>query len=338
MFFKAIVPTGTNARCFLNARLLLSAAFISLIGLGPPPVNAQQATPDSWTGFYGAVGGGFAWTDFDVDIDIDGTAMKRQQLCRLIRRPPPPPPPPGPIVIKKPPPPPPPKWKCKKFKPKSHDFAYSDSFDQEANHGFGTVQLEYKQDLGNFVISAFVDTDKYFGSGENFSDVYSHKKHYFALDGSIDLDYSATIGGTLGFKINPDTLIYGLAGWTYLKLDTDLQFSSRAYHGHKGMKEPVEIHNVGLSMPDELDGLTLGAGFQTRLSDTMSFKIEYRYTDFGDDSASSSFSSSHTSQKYLGYGKKLIKESKITGTANTEIEAEMHAIRAMVVIKLNNGP
>ena len=259
----------------------------------------------------------------------------------MVRRPPPPPPPPPPITTKAPPPPPPPPppiWKCKKPKTKSHDFAHSDSYSKEANHGFGTLQLEYKQDLGNFVISAFIDTDKYFGSSENFSDFYSHKKHYFALDGSIDLDYSATIGGTLGFKLNPDTLIYGLAGWTYLKLDTDLNLSYGGYHGPKGMKEPVEIHNVGLSMPDELDGLTLGAGFQTRLNDTVSFKFEYRYTDFGDESASSSFSSSHTSEKLLGYNKKIIKESKITGTANTGIDAEMHAIRAMVVIKLNGGP
>lgn len=331
MFSKAIVPKGTNAR------FCLSAVFISMLSMGTTSVNAQQATPD-WTGFYLAVGGGFAWTDFDVDIDIDGTSMQREQFCKIKKRRRPPTPPPGPynIIAAPPPPPPPPVWVCNRPKKKSHDFAYNESFNKETNHGFGTVQLEYKQDFGDFVISAFVDADKYMGSDENFSDFESYKKSFFAIDGSIDLDYSATIGGTLGFKLNPDTLIYGLVGWTYLKLDSDLSLSSGVYHGHKAMKEPIELHSASLSMPDELDGLTLGAGFQTRLSETMSFKVEYRYTDFGDDSASSTFSSYDKSVKY-GKGTKLIKESKITGTANSEIDAEMHAIRAMIVFKISNG-
>ncbi len=314
------------------------AVIITAMTAGSADLKAQEnIISDSWTGFYGAFGGGVAWADIDLDLDLEGLSRKREKLCFPIRRPPPPPPPPYISNTKMPPPPPPPppviKYICKPLKPhRPKWFEHSESFNEEITQGFATVQLEYKQEIGNnFVVSAFIDADKYFGGSEQFSVMNSHYKHYYELNGSVDLDYSATIGGTLGFKLNPDTLIYGLVGYTYLKLNNDLNFST-GYSHHGDNKE---IHNVGLNMPDDLEGVTLGAGFQTRISNTMSFKIEYRYTDLDDESASGSFSSSHTTEKYLKHGKKLVTEHSLEGSSTANLDADLHSVRAAIVIKLN---
>jgi outer membrane immunogenic protein len=75
-----------------------------------------------------------------------------------------------------------------------------------------------------------------------------------------------TIGARAGFLATPDTLMYGLVGWTNARTD-DIALTTNAGF------------NLALT-PGKLDGMTLGGGIETRLSKSVSTKIEYRYTQF----------------------------------------------------------
>ena len=68
-----------------------------------------------------------------------------------------------------------------------------------------------------------------------------------------------TLAGRSGFLSSPQTLWYGLAGW------------SRA--------DIPEFEAV------ELDGFTVGLGVESRLTDALSLKLEYRHSDFSAEGA-----------------------------------------------------
>ncbi len=75
---------------------------------------------------------------------------------------------------------------------------------------------------------------------------------------------SFTVAGRLGYLANPDTLIYGLVGWTWTTFEQDLEF----------------VGNTVFSNDFDVDGLTLGGGIETVLAENFTGKLEYRYTRF----------------------------------------------------------
>ncbi len=91
----------------------------------------------------------------------------------------------------------------------------------------------------------------------------------FPIDANFTLDasHSFSVLGRLGWLANPDTLIYGLVGWTWTEFEGDLN-----------------IGGGGTSYSFDLDGLTVGAGIETRFTPNITGKLEYRYTDYEDNS------------------------------------------------------
>ncbi|MDX2307610.1 MAG: outer membrane beta-barrel protein [Hyphomicrobium sp.] len=81
----------------------------------------------------------------------------------------------------------------------------------------------------------------------------------------LNLDYSWTIGGRLGYAAGSDLLVYGLLGYTRAQFK-DISF------GVDGCT------CLAFDMPS-LDGVTVGGGFEKFLTDRISLKAEYRYTD-----------------------------------------------------------
>ncbi|MGI9513104.1 MAG: outer membrane protein, partial [Anderseniella sp.] len=84
---------------------------------------------------------------------------------------------------------------------------------------------------------------------------------------TLDASHSFSVLGRLGWLANPDTLIYGLVGWTWTEFEGDL-----------------DIDGDGTSYSFDLDGLTVGAGIETRFTPNITGKLEYRYTDYQDNS------------------------------------------------------
>lgn len=70
----------------------------------------------------------------------------------------------------------------------------------------------------------------------------------------------------LGYLPSDTTMIYGLAGLTRAKFEADYSVSG--------------VTSGGYDFSDT--GLTIGAGMETRLTEKIGLKLEYRYTKFDD--------------------------------------------------------
>jgi|GEM_PF-894326 len=280
-----------------------------------PPVSGDAS---QWTGFYLGVGLGGAFTDLELDSETDGQERQRSRRCVQLRK--------GGV-------------RCKRYsRSRPFRFSESSSFDDDETYFFGTIQLGYNQQINNmFVIGAFVDFDKYLGNSDAFSDININRRRRFnEVSGSVDLDYSATVGGRIGFLTNnQNTLVYGLVGYTYLKLDGDLTETV----GRVNRQGDQRVRNsAGLPFPDELEGLTLGAGIETRLSRNVSFKFEYRYTDFDDDTAGGAYSSTVTSIRNQKRNRYTEVENILRGNSISGLDGDIHSIRAVLVYQLNPLP
>lgn len=78
-----------------------------------------------------------------------------------------------------------------------------------------------------------------------------------------------TIAGRLGYLPTPDTQVYGLLGYTRADYVADLSLAIT----------PGPTFTDSYSF--DMDGVTVGVGIETRVTETMSIGLEYRYTDLG---------------------------------------------------------
>ncbi len=129
------------------------------------------------------------------------------------------------------------------------DFAEADGLGGMG--GFGTVQIGYdRQFLPRWVAGVFADFD--FDSIDSSFKVGGPGG---TLKFPFNLTDSWTVGGRLGYLVNPNTLVYGLGGYTEAKFDL-----------------PSGTHNSTFS------GFSAGAGIETSLGGPWFLKGEYRFT------------------------------------------------------------
>ncbi len=99
-------------------------------------------------------------------------------------------------------------------------------------------------------------------------------------DETADLTYTLKTGdswsimGRAGWLANPDTLIYGLGGFTRTKMSGSVAINS--------MMVPASDSEL-LSYSYDRDGWTIGGGIETMLSPQLSAKLEYRNTMWTED-------------------------------------------------------
>ncbi len=84
------------------------------------------------------------------------------------------------------------------------------------------------------------------------------------------LDNELSIGGRLGYLVTPATLIYGSIGYSRIELD-DARLS-------------VNVDGLGsfgtrVASSGAIDGFFLGGGIETKITDNISLKLDYRYTN-----------------------------------------------------------
>lgn len=84
------------------------------------------------------------------------------------------------------------------------------------------------------------------------------------FDSSADLKWTASLRGTLGYAVRPDTLVYGFAGYTVGKADYTVRGAGDA------VNEDLD-----------LDGYVVGLGMERMITDKWSVRGEYEYTNFG---------------------------------------------------------
>ena len=120
---------------------------------------------------------------------------------------------------------------------------------------FGTVSLGYDRVIApRWVAGVFTDYD--FGGAESNLSIVGINL------ASLDQTYTWSIGARLGFLANAGTLIYGTVGYTQTEL---------------------ELSILGLSLAETYSGYFVGAGVETFLSSRWTAKLEYRYSEYGDE-------------------------------------------------------
>src|SRR5690606_5161072 len=83
---------------------------------------------------------------------------------------------------------------------------------------FGTVQVGYDRLLSDrILVGAFADFDFY-----RDSILELHKKGHDHIKGEVDRENMWTVGGRVGLLVTPRILIYGLAGYSSMKLDSTI--------------------------------------------------------------------------------------------------------------------
>ncbi len=76
--------------------------------------------------------------------------------------------------------------------------------------------------------------------------------------------YTVSVSGRLGWLTGPDTMLYMLAGYT-----------------HARYKLKINVPLGSISFKEGYDGFHVGAGMETRLSEHLSARVEYRFTQYG---------------------------------------------------------
>lgn len=134
------------------------------------------------------------------------------------------------------------------------------------------VGVGYDVDLGNVVVGAegeFTDSTakQKFGNGD-FAGFGS---------GNIKTNRDLYVGGRVGMKVAPTTLVYAKAGYT------NGRFGAYSTDGETAFREKFDV-----------DGYRVGAGVEQAVSSNTFAKLEYRYSkyskgevDFGDDGSES---------------------------------------------------
>jgi outer membrane immunogenic protein len=90
-----------------------------------------------------------------------------------------------------------------------------------------------------------------------------------AANVGFGLDNELSIGGRLGYLVTPATLIYGSIGYSRIELD-DARLSATVGLGSFGTR---------LASSGAIDGFFLGGGIETKITDNISLKLDYRYTN-----------------------------------------------------------
>ena len=84
------------------------------------------------------------------------------------------------------------------------------------------------------------------------------------LDAKPDFTLSASLRA--GYLVTPATLLYVLGGYSYAEYQVD-----------------VSILGADFDFDQNYDGFHIGGGLETRLTDRLTARVEYRYTDYGSE-------------------------------------------------------
>jgi outer membrane immunogenic protein len=143
---------------------------------------------------------------------------------------------------------------------------------------FATIGYDY-QISPMFVVGVFGDAD------------YSHLRQGNSLSLSLDDEgpelHGGTktefknmlmVGGRIGYLVQPDTMLFVSGGYANVEADDTNVSLSASFEGSE-----IEGGSTTLVGGRHFNGGFIGGGIETRLSDSLSLKAEYRYIDLGSE-------------------------------------------------------
>jgi len=124
----------------------------------------------------------------------------------------------------------------------------------------------------------------YPGNSYSSNDYYNHATNaHTAAYSSFQTQDSGALGLRLGFLPTDSTLVYATAGWAGIKIKQKTTYESGIADGTSMNAYPDLSYNYSdtASSSNFKNGYFIGAGIQTKLTENSSFKLEYRYADYG---------------------------------------------------------
>jgi opacity protein-like surface antigen len=228
--------------------LCVSAAIV--IGLGSSAMAADIAVDAEpladWTGLRIGVGGGYGMVLHDGFLEVQGDVIDEEEGNDL-------------------------------------DFDITqDLNDLGDGSGLATVEAGFDFQLGERFVAGI--------QGDfTFSNFQSEARHLtiFDPDGNIDfegpetyglatrveLDDIWTVAARFGFLSSPETLWYGLIGWSWANVDV-----KGALLLADEEDDPLETFDI-LDDDESVGGITFGGGIETMLTQNFTLKVEGRYTN-----------------------------------------------------------
>lgn len=250
--FRVLIGTGA---------LRLLATLVFFVSLSSSQSANAQAPTFNWSGL--SLGGGVGGTIALNDVTLNGSRNGEIGLCNPFNC--------GPT-----------------FFPlvgliQSENFDFNDLGDASF---MGTAQVAYDFQVGqNIVVGAFADIDFASGNETSFSSttaadltflggLFNAPVSTITASGTVEQDFSFSVGGRIGLIATPQTLIYGLGAYTQIELE-DAQFRFTVTDPLGG-GAPTDLT---VNMPDSLQGFTIGGGVETKITNSLSMKFEYRYAN-----------------------------------------------------------
>ena len=124
------------------------------------------------------------------------------------------------------------------------------------------------------------DISNDFGTGEE--GIYGSQ---VSITNSLSIEDTAALGVRFGYLATPETLLYLSGGYATAKVRASSVFTQGGRYVRDDDPTTVQGNysaSDAVSSSGWEHGYFLGAGLQTMMTSNVSFKIEYRYTDYGD--------------------------------------------------------
>ena len=109
-----------------------------------------------------------------------------------------------------------------------------------------------------------------------------------SVENYMNIEDSAAVGLRFGYLATPDTLLYLSGGLAATKVKTSSTYRQAGSVTDSNGNFGTYSQETTASSQGWEKGHFLGAGLQTMLSSNISFKVEYRYTDYGSISTKTS--------------------------------------------------
>lgn len=147
--------------------------------------------------------------------------------------------------------------------------------DENEFHGFGTVEIgaDYQFEGTAFVLGILASYD-FNGSSQAQSSATAAagEDGFITAEIQSELEDTWFVGGRAGFVVNDTSLLYGLGGYSWAKAKAKWLL---------GIDFGGGDDTARMDEDEAVDGLTLGAGLEQRLNESISLKIEYRHDFLG---------------------------------------------------------
>ena len=149
------------------------------------------------------------------------------------------------------------------------DYTFNDEFDDNDSSFAGVVQGGYNLQIGSyFVTGSFVS----WTFGDSLGS--DHKRVFDAEDGifgkwNTQFHDMLTVGSRQGFLPMPNLLVFTLAGWSWADIDHSFKIDC------DDCSDPI----VKLGDNFNVNGYTVGIGAEYKVTDNISLRGEYRFTN-----------------------------------------------------------